>query len=128
MVVEGAKMADQESSGATRVIKETFRAFVNLLKEFPKSSAGDFIYDDATIRKIKLARDALSAMDTLTGKQSPALGKEKKKVVNESVRVLSGLLSELPGRSTDEFSYDREIHLKVKEAREAIVRLGGLFP
>jgi hypothetical protein len=121
-------MAEQTSSGATGILQETFKVFVNLLKEFPKSSGGDFIYDDATIKKIKQAAEALAEMESLSKKKTLALKKEDRKIVEESVAVLAGLLGELPRKSSDEFLYDRVIHQKVENAREAIVRLGGILP
>lgn len=127
-MLRGVKMVDQKSSGSSVIIKETFKVFVNLLKEFPKNSTGEFIYDDATIKKIKQAAIALADLDTLSGKKSAALKKGDRMIVEESVRVLSGLLAELPKKSSDEFLYDRLIHQKVEKAREVIVRLGSLFP
>lgn len=128
MELKGVNMAEQKSSGSTGIIKETFKVFVNLLKEFPKNFTGDFIYDDATIKKIKRAVEALREMDMLAKKGSTGLGKKAQEIVKESVGVLSRLLNELPRKSTDEFLYDRLIHQKVEEAREVIVKMGGLVP
>ena len=37
-------------------------------------------------------------------------------------------MDELPVDSSDEFSYDREIHNLVKDARQFILNLGQYFP
>lgn len=112
-------MPDNISSEAKEIISRSVKAFTNLLKEFPKEEAGDFVYDESTLKKIGNAADILSEMAALSEASSEPL--------KESFKKLSQLLDELPKDSSDEFLYDREIHRQVEEARDTIVKLNQII-
>jgi len=121
-------MSEKISAEAIKMIKQTFKVFGNLLKEFPRSAADDFIYDENTIEKISHADGILKEMSGFIKKNSASLGKEEKTMIKDSLGILSRLMNELPKDPADEFMYDRVIHQMVEEARVAIVDLGQFFP
>lgn len=121
-------MSEKISADAINIIKKTFKVFGNLLKEFPRNAADDFIYDENTIEKIKNAQVTLTEMRGFIRKKSASLGKEEKSMVTDALKILGQLLDELPKDPADEFMYDRMIHQMVEQARVAIVNLGQFFP
>jgi hypothetical protein len=127
MVAMGANMVDNKSSDAAKVIKNTFEAFVNLLKEFPRSAGEDFIYDDSTLKKITRGNEALNALISQLKKSKSGFSADEKRALKEPQSTLSRLMEEMPLSPEDEFLYDSEIHQLVMESREAVVKLGNLF-
>ena len=121
-------MPEKISADATNIIKKTFKVFGNLLKEFPRSAADDFIYDENTIEKINKAEETLKEMRGFFKKKSASLGKEEKNMVKDSLSILTQLMDELPKDPADEFMYDRMIHELVEQARVTIVNMGQFFP
>ena len=111
-----------------KVIQQSIKTFNNLLKEFPKNAADDFIYDDSTINKIGLANESLKLMSKLTASPNNALEQNVLKVVKESIETISKLMKELPESSEDEFLYDRNSHQLVENARGSLTKLNSLFP
>lgn len=120
-------MSDKVSSDAKKVIKKTFKTFVNLLKEFPKSASEDFVYDDSTLKKIGNAGQALKELAVFVKAHKSDFPAEERQTVKDCQTVLSRLMEEMPLNSEDEFLYDPLIHQKVEDARETIVKLGSLF-
>ena len=101
---------------------------INVLPEFPKIDAEDFIYDESTLTKIAAARTALGELSVLLDKDTPLPGKEKTETAGDFLPKLSLLLDELPADSSDEFLYDRTFHNLVQDARKVIIELGYYFP
>ena len=126
-MTKGEKMSDKVSSDAKKVIKKTFKMFVNLLKEFPISASEDFVYDDSTLKKIGNAGQALNELAAFVKVHKSAFPAEERQTVKDCQTVLSGLMEEMPLSSEDEFLYDPLIHQKVEDARETIVKLGSMF-
>lgn len=120
-------MPDKVSSDAKNIIEKTFKTFVNLLKEFPKSASEDFVYDDSTLKKIGNAGQILKELDTIVQAQPSAFPAEERQTLKDCQDILSGLMEEMPLNSEDEFLYDLLIHQKVESAREIVVKLGDLF-
>jgi hypothetical protein len=120
-------MAEDVSLNATEVVSQSIKTFSNLLKEFPKSAADDFIYDDSTLEKIASAEEALGGMAAFLKGKTSHLSKEDKAVLKGAHDILSKLMAELPRDAADEFLYDRLIHQQVEGARQAIVTLSDLF-
>ena len=119
-------MADNLPAESRESLERFLKPFVNLLKEFPKNAADDFIYDDSTLKKIGHAVEALTHMTgNLSGGSNP-FG-DAGELVKESLGIFSRLLEELPKDSSDEFLYDRAIHTQVDVAREAVVNLYQLL-
>ncbi len=120
-------MSDNVSSEAKKIIKKTFKTFVNLLKEFPISASEDFVYDDSTLKKIGNAGQILKELVIFINAQPGVFPAEEWQTVKDCQAVLSGLMEEMPLNSEDEFLYDPLIHQKVEDARETVVKLGDLF-
>ena len=112
-------MPDNMSLQAKEIISRSIQAFTNLLKEFPRDAADEFVYDESTLLKIGDVGDVLAEMAKLTKTGSAPL--------KESFKVLSGLMDELPKEASDEFLYDREIHRQVEDARAAIEKLSTII-
>ena len=120
-------MPDKVSSDAKKIIEKTFKTFVNLLKEFPKSASEDFVYDDSTLKKIGNASQTLKELAAFVKAHKSDFPAEERQTVKDFQAILSGLMEEMPLNSEDEFLYDPLIHQKVGDARETIVKLGSLF-
>jgi hypothetical protein len=112
-------MPDNISLEAKEIINESIKAFTNLLKEFPKTISGGFVYDESTLKKIENVGEALSGM--------ASLGETENAVIKESFKILSQLMAELPRDSTDEFLYDHETHRQVEKARDTIAKLSRII-
>lgn len=121
-------MSDNISLEATKIVNQSVKAFTNLLKEFPKNGADNFIYDESTLKKIASAAAALAEMARLVKQKTTSLGEPERDAVKESFATLSRLMAELPRKPADEFLYDRMIHQLVEDARETITKLSRLFP
>jgi hypothetical protein len=120
-------MADTINPDMKQVIKQTVNAFANLLKEFPKNAAEDFIYDASTLSKIEDADNAVSEMATLFQQDKTSFGETETNRLKESYHLLTLLMDELPKDPTDEFLYDRTIHRQVENAREAVEQLSRII-
>lgn len=112
-------MPDNMSSQAEEIVSRSVKAFTNLLKEFPKDAADEFVYDESTLKKIGNAGDVLSEMAALSETGSAPL--------KEPFKKLSQLMKELPKDASDEFLYDRDIHRHVEDAREATAKLNNII-
>ena len=119
-------MSDKISSEAKNIFNRSVKIFANLLKEFPKNAADDFIYDDSTLKKIGDALKALKDMKTFFSKKGSSLGDEEN-TVKDSLKIFSLLMDELPKDPSDEFMYDRVIHHMVEDTRGAISKITQLF-
>lgn len=119
-------MPDNISMDAKNFLDQVIKAFTNLLKEFPRNAAEDFVYDASTLEKIGKAGEILAKMAGFVKQDNSSLGGAEKKAVKESYNILSRLMDELPKDPADEFMYDRTIHRQVEDARESIVTLSGI--
>jgi len=115
-------MPDNINPDAKRVINRSVNVFKNLLKEFPKNAADDFIYDESTLGKINDAAGVLTEMAALIAKKATA-GESEQGIIKKSHKTLTLLMEELPRDPADEFLYDRNIHRQVESARETIEQL-----
>lgn len=120
-------MSDNISLDAKKIINQSIKTFANLLKEFPKNAAEDFIYDESTLKKIGNVGDALTEMANLVKQKTTSLGETERNALKESHKILSLLMDELPGDPADEFLYDRMIHQQVVDARETIAKLSHII-
>ncbi len=119
-------MSDKIALDAGKIINQSIETFANLLKEFPKNAADSFIYDGSTLKKIGSAAAALSEMTALLERGMPSFTAQDKNMVEESHDILARLMDELPRSPVDEFSYERTIHRRVADARQAIEKLKNL--
>ena len=120
-------MVDKKTTDSSEIIRNTFGAFVNLLKEFPRSAIEDFIYDESTLKKISKGNDALKALNSAVRDSKSEFSTEQLQTIKDCQTILSLLMEEMPLSPEDEFLYDSEIHQQVEKAREAVVKLGDLF-
>lgn len=120
-------MEKRESGDGSTIIQQLFKAFVNLLKEFPRNARQDFIYDDSTLKKISKADQTLKEFVEFNRAQPKAFPDEERLTIKECQSILSALMGEMPLSPEDEFLYDSDIHQRVERAREAVVKLGDLF-
>ncbi|MCK5058962.1 MAG: hypothetical protein KAT34_20110 [Candidatus Aminicenantes bacterium] len=120
-------MSDNIHPGAKKIIHQSIKAFTNLLKEFPKNAAENFIYDGSTLEKIENAGKALTEMATLLHHKNNPFGEAEKNTLKESYKILTLLMDELPKDPADEFLYDRTIHHHVENARETIEQLNHII-
>lgn len=120
-------MAEKISARSLVSVEKVFKAFVNLLKEFPRSASYDFIYDESTLKKIKIAGQSLNELSAYLIEKPQAFKGDMKITIGESLDTLSKLMNELPRSSQDEFSYEPGIHQLVEAAREVIIKMGALF-
>lgn len=118
-------MSENGSLEIKDFLVEFNKTFNNLLKEFPKTAADDFIYDGSTIKKIGKASVALAELSTRFEKKDTAIPNIKR--IKESHESLSQLMDELPRAPADDFSYDRSIHQLVERARQILAELTGLY-
>jgi len=120
-------MSDTINPDAKQVINQTVTAFANLLKEFPKNAAEDFVYDESTLRKIGNAGQALTKMTTMLQQDKTSSVETENNSIEAFHHTLSSLLGELPKNPADEFLYDRAIHKQVEDARETVEQLNRLI-
>ena len=116
-------MPDNIDAKAKQVFEQFTATFANLLKEFPKNPAEDFIYDESTLKKIGSAANDWANITNLLKKQPASFEEIHRTKLRDSHKTFSQLMEELPRDASDEFLYDPVIHQLVAKARETIEQL-----
>jgi hypothetical protein len=116
-------MPDNMDAKAKQIFDQFTTTFANLLKEFPKNPAEDFIYDGSTLKKISHAANAWTDITTLLKQRPDSLEENHRARIDKSFKTFNQLMEELPRDPADEFLYDRVIHQLVVKARETIDQL-----
>ena len=121
-------MTDESALKTSAATFQLLKSFGNLLKEFPRQAADDFIYDESTLKKISRATTAMSDIQPYIDCEGESSADADLSAFRGGLVILSRLIVELPKDPADEFVYDREIHQMVEAARGTVGKLNLLFP